>query len=53
MGGLKKKEKVKLMEKRILTLAQKGGECRVQGGETNTAVVANSDCWLLKVGVKI
>ena len=36
-----------------LAVAPKGGECRVQGVGTKTTVVAGSDCWLLRVGVKI
>jgi len=47
--------KVKLVEDSSSTLAaeQKGGECRVQGVATETSVMANSDCWLINVGVKI
>jgi hypothetical protein len=36
-----------------LAAAPKGGECPAQDVGTKTTVVANSDCWLLKVGVKI
>ena len=34
------------------TVAPKGGKCRVSL-ETKTLAVVTSDCWLLKVGVKI
>ena len=37
----------------MLAVVPKGGECRVQGVGTKTTVVANSDCWLLNVGVEI
>ena len=51
---MKSQEKVKLVGDRSSTLvvAPKGGECRVQG-VGKTTIVANSDCWVLKVGVKI
>ena len=34
-------------------VAPKGSEYCVQGVGTKTTITANSDCWLLKVGVKI
>ena len=36
-----------------LAVAPKEGECRVQGAGNKTTAVFNSDCWLLKVDVKI
>ena len=36
----------------MLVVAPKGGECRVQDVGTKTTIVANSDCRLLKGGVK-
>jgi hypothetical protein len=37
----------------MLAVAPKGGEHRVLVFGTKTTAVATSDCWLLKVGVKI
>jgi hypothetical protein len=51
---VKSQEKVKLVEDECLTLAvaPKEGQCCVLCFGNKTTAVANSDCQLLKVGVK-
>ena len=51
---MKSQEKVMLVGDECLTLAvaPKGGQCCVLCFGNKTTAVANSDCWLLNVGVK-
>jgi hypothetical protein len=52
---VKSQEKVKLVGDKhsSLVVAHEGGECHVLVCGTKTNAVATSDCWLLKVGIKI
>ena len=52
---VKSQEKVKLIgnKRSSLVVAPEGGECRVLVCGTKTTAMVTSECWLLKVGVKI